>query len=395
MLLSSPLSKNAIQRLVLDLLAEELSLSRGRSPLDLGAANWSAATRIGDDGLGLDSLERLNVSSALNEFFHLHEYGAEDYLLAMRSVGEWCDLVEQSLAETGTSLTFRTSGSTGTPKRCTHKIVDLMAEVDSWIAILGTVEQFISLVPSHHIYGTIFTALLPDRIGVPCLYRRFSAATALSSTADLPTVVVGTPTLWAYASRSLVSFPSGVTAISSTAPLSAQLAYQLKGQRLDRLIEVYGSSETAGIGWREDASAPYRLLSHWMRDGDASLLFNGEDGRRADVMDQIDWHDDRNFTISGRRDGAVQIGGYNVFPDRIREQLLAHADVADAAIRLEPTTGRLKAFIVPQAADVNDNDLIDRLDAWCGSQFSAVERPRRFAIGAALPRNAMGKLTDW
>jgi long-chain acyl-CoA synthetase len=392
---SSPLSKHAIERIVLDILGEELSLSRGRSALDLGAAGWTKDIRIDDGGLELDSLERLNASAALNEFFHLHEYGAEDYLLAMKSVGEWCELVEQSLAATGTFLTFRTSGSTGEPKRCTHKIADLRAEVESWLAILGAQDQFVSLVPSHHIYGTIFTALLPDRYDVPCVQRRFSAATALKEIGGGKAVVVGTPTIWAYVSRSLLSFSPGLTGISSTAPLSAQLAQQLKGQRLERAIEVYGSSETAGIGWRDDPWAAYCLLAHWSRANDGSLIASGDTGTRAELMDLIDWHDDRHLTISGRRDGAVQIGGYNVFPERVRAQLLAHADVADAAVRLEPRTGRLKAFIVPEAAGVNDNDLIDRLDAWCALQFSGVERPRRFAVGGSLPRNAMGKLTDW
>jgi long-chain acyl-CoA synthetase len=392
---SSPLSKHAIERIILDILGEELSRSRGRSALDLGAAHWSKDTRIDESGLDLDSLERLDASSALNEFFHLHEYGAEDYLLAMKSVGEWCELVEQSLAGAGTFLTFRTSGSTGESKRCTHKIADMAAEVESWVTILGAPVRFVSLVPSHHIYGTIFAALLPDRYDVPCTQGRFSAATAFKEIGREKVVVVGTPALWAYVSRSLLSFSPGVVGVSSTAPLSAQLAQQLNGQRLARLIEVYGSSETAGIGWRDDPSAAYCLLGHWSRVADGAHLINGASDTKAELMDMIDWHDDRHLTISGRRDGAVQIGGYNVFPERIRARLLAHADVADAAVRLESATGRLKAFIVPEVAGVNDNDLIDRLDAWCALQFSGVERPRRFAVGGTLPRNTMGKLTDW
>ena len=39
--------------------------------------------------------------------------------------------------------------------------------------------------------------------------------------------------------------------------------------------------------------------------------------------------------------------------------------------------------------------LLPDLDRWCGKRFTAAERPRRLAAGGALPRNAMGKLTDW
>lgn len=391
------LSRRSVVRIVLDLIADELASSRGRSALALGASGWTEATRLDESGptgagLDLDSLERLGASAALNELFHLHEYGAEDTLLALPTVGEWCDLVEQSLRGTGTHLTFRTSGSTGAPKRCTHAIADLMAEVEAWADMLGTVEQIIALVPSHHIYGTIFTALLPDRLDCPLVRAVGSGGLAQ---AGPRTVVVGTPTLWAHAARSLLAFPPGITGVSSTAPMSAQLAHRLGGQRLERLIEIYGSTETGGVAWREDAVAPFALLDHWRREAGGDLVRQSADGQAIAhaMMDAGAWIDDRRFALGGRRDGAVQVGGHNVFPARIRQRLLEHAGVADADVRLEPATGRLKAFIVPAAG--GDEALIADLDHWCGRQFSDAERPRRFAVGAALPRGPMGKPTDW
>lgn len=391
-----PLSIASIRRIVLDLLAEELASSRGRSASDLGAAGWSAAMRVDAAGLDLDSLERLNVVAALNEYFHLHEYGAEDQLLALPCVGEWCELVAQSLAATGTHLTFRTSGSTGAPKRCTHAIADLLVEVDFWAAMLGPVRRIVGLVPSHHIYGTIFTALLPDRLGVDCAAGRFAAARALACEAEPGTLAVATPTIWAYLSRSMLSFPPGTTGVTSTAPMSAQLAQQLGGQRLERLVEIYGSSETGGVAHRDAPSEPFALLDHWRRAGDGELVRRTADGNvtRHEMMDDARWLDERRFALDGRRDGAVQIGGHNVFPERIRQRLLAHAAVADAQVRLEPETGRLKAFIVPAGGAAGDQ-LAEELDAWCGRELKTSERPRRFAVGAALPRNALGKLSDW
>lgn len=366
-----PLSALAIERIVLDLLADELSRSRGRSAVALGRSGWGAATRVDAQGLDLDSLERMDAASALNEFFHLHEYGAEDYLLALPSIGEWCELVAQSLGEGSGRLTFRTGGSTGEPRRCTHAIADLRAEADGWAQQLGA-PAVVALVPAHHIYGAIFTALLPDVLGCPVVDAIGAARPG--------TVVVGTPTHWQYLARSLLAFPDGLTGVTSTAPMPSQLAHRLRGQRLHRLIEVYGSSETGGIGWRAHEGAAYRLLPRWAH---------------ADAVaspDHLRWLDERHFVIEGRRDGAVQVGGTNVFPARVRDALLSHGGVADAAVRLDGA--RLKAFVVP-APGQDANALANALDRWCGEVLSAPERPRRFATGAALPRNAMGKLADW
>ncbi len=380
--MSQLLSRASIVRIVCDLVAHETGTSRGRPH----AAGWNEATRLDAKGADLDSLERLDASAALNEFFHLHEYGAEDYLLALPTIGEWCDLVEQSLAACGMHLTFRTSGSTGEPKRCTHAFDDLAVEADHWAATLGPIASIVSLVPSHHIYGTIFSCLLPDRLGVECVT---GSGAGLISRAAPGTLVVGTPTHWAYLSRSLLAFPPGVTGTTSTAPLPGQLAHRLRGQRLERLTEIYGSSETGGVAARTDPQAPFTLLPHWRRFGEHALARDASD--TLDMPDGAEWLDDRHFALSGRRDGAVQIGGRNVFPTRVRERLLEHAGVADAAVRLEPATGRLKAFIVPASEDVS----IEDLDAWCGAHMASHERPRRFAYGGALPRNAMGKLADW
>lgn len=391
---TTTLSRRSIVRIVVDLLAEELATSRGQSAVALGAGGWNEATRLDAAGLDLDSLERLNASAALNEFFHLHEYGAEDYLLRLNLLGEWYDLVAQSLAATGTHLTFRTSGSTGTPKRCTHAIADLMVEVDAWAAMLAPIAQIISLVPAHHIYGTIFTALLPDRVEAACVAARFAGAAAVAQAAP-GTVVIGTPTLWGYVARSLPAFPPGLTAICSTAPLSTQLARQLTGQRLDRLVEIYGSSETGGIAYRLDPASAFALLGHWHHDGGGTLSRATGGGVAAvAMMDDAAWLDERRFVLAGRRDGAVQIGGYNVFTERVRQRLLDHAGVAEATVRLELATGRLKAFVVPTVASGTDG-LVDQLDAWCAAGLSDVERPRRIAVGPDLPRTALGKLTDW
>jgi len=156
------------------------------------------------------------------------------------------------------------------------------------------------------------------------------------------------------------------------------------------------------VATRTDPQAPFALLDHWRRDGAQALTRDTADGGTAtlEMPDGAEWRDDRHFALSGRRDGAVQVGGHNVFPERVRERLLEHAGIADAAVRMENSTGRLKAFIVPAGPGVfpggaGGDASLDELDAWCGARMTDAERPRRFTTGVSLPRNAMGKLADW
>ncbi|MEM7701915.1 MAG: 4-coumarate--CoA ligase [Pseudomonadota bacterium] len=392
------LSRNSVTRLTLDMLSAELASTRGRTPLELGAAQWGIDTHLDEDGLELDSLERLNASSALNAYFHLHEYGAEDYLLAMQTVSDWVDLIMQSLADTGERLTFRTSGSTGKPKECVHRVRDLVAEAQIWADMFSATKRIVSLVPSHHIYGTLWSIFLPQILGVPCHYDRLTPSRAIREASDgEPTIVVATPTMWQFLEKSFPEFSPNLLGVTSTGPMPTDLGTALRAKGLARLIEIYGSSETGAIGWRDQNEAEYQLLDQWRRTETSQLVRvdGGNDGDINPVMDKLRWKDDRHFTVEGRIDGAVQVGGYNVFPDRIRTTLLKRPGVKDAAVRLDEQSGRLKAFLVPLSGEGDGPDLIEQIDKWCSEALTNHERPRSFAFGAELPLNEMGKLQDW
>ena len=90
------------------------------------------------------------------------------------------------------------------------------------------------------------------------------------------------------------------------------------------------------------------------------------------------------------------MGGINVFPARVRQVLLDHPQVTDAQVRLmTPDEGsRLKAFVVPSAG-VDPVTLQADLWRWTESRLTAPERPKAFTLGEQLPRNAIGKLSDW
>jgi long-chain acyl-CoA synthetase len=131
------------------------------------------------------------------------------------------------------------------------------------------------------------------------------------------------------------------------------------------------------------------------RDGDGVIRL--VDRATLKLPDHVEWLAARQFRLIGRRDGAVQVGGVNVSPARVRDILLGRPEIADAAVRLmrDDEGHRLKAFVVPRGPAAEHTALRRKIGAWVNAELPPHERPRAITFGAKLPRDALGKLTDW
>jgi 4-coumarate--CoA ligase len=186
----------------------------------------------------------------------------------------------------------------------------------------------------------------------------------------------------------------GIVGVTSTAPCPAEVADGLAAAGL-RLLQVYGSSETAGLGWRWSSQESYRLFPWWTAaDGGRSVRRCGAGA--VPLPDVVTWQAPDRFQVGARVDGAIQVGGVNIHPDSIADLLRDHPEVAQAAVRVFPTADgpRLKAAIVP-AAGADRVALADRLGAWAAERLLPVERPRSITVLDRLPRTLLGKGADW
>ena len=406
-----------LQRMVADLLGAELAALRpGRQTL---AAPWPAALDLRRD-LGTDSLELMGLASALETQLHLHE-AAGAPLLARTGLQDWLDAAYAGLDADGSALTFRTSGSSGAPKPCTHPLALLLQEVDALARLLPERRRIVSVVPAHHIYGFLFTVLLPRRLGIEAVCDlRDHAPAALAAQLTAGDLVIGFPDFWrAFGQAAGVLVPD-VVGVTSTAPCPPEVAHAALATGLARLVQVYGSSETAGVGWRDEPEGGYTLFPYWSRavpgdvntcaqtcaqtdkqtDGQcAGLVRQCPDGTRqqAALQDRLAWRDDGRFQPDGRIDQAVQVGGVNVFPGYVADVLRLHPAVLDASVRrMRPDEGeRLKAFVVVRAGATADVALQAGLHAWLSERLTATECPAAYSFGPRLPRGASGKLADW
>jgi long-chain acyl-CoA synthetase len=325
-------------RFVTDLLAAELAHARpGRPP---APAPWPDGLDFVRD-LGADSLELLGMGTALAEALHLrpHDGELDARLLARPVLDEWVAAARAGLAAGGQAITFRTSGSAGTPKRCTHTLATLWQETRVLADLLPGRRRILSAVPAHHIYGFLFTVLLPRTQGMEEVIDLRAASPAAWLDILRPgDLVVAHPGWWEALARLRPAFGADITGVSSTAPCPDALADELAAAGL-RLLQVYGSSETAGVGWRERGGAPYTLFPYWQEADDASALLRRlPDGSSAryPLQDKLEWTAPadggaRRFRPAGRVDAAVQVGGTNVFPAYVAEVLRMHPAVTDAA----------------------------------------------------------------
>jgi 4-coumarate--CoA ligase (photoactive yellow protein activation family) len=255
-------------------------------------------------------------------------------------------------------------------------------------------------VPCHHIYGFLFTVLLPRHSGIAeddVIDARASSASAIAHRLRAGDLVVGHPEFWRAFVRSGARAPEGVAGTTSTAPCPDALADEVHDAGIAPLLQVYGASETAGLAWRGAAARPFDLMPFWRRDG-SDLIRTAADGseRRVTAPDRLSWIGEREFHVLERTDGAVQVGGTNVFPAHVRAVLLQHPEVHDAAVRLmRPDEGtRLKAFVVPRDGRAGP-ELERSLRAWIDSRLSPAERPRALRFGPSLPVSETGKSADW
>lgn len=401
----------SLRRVIVDLLAGEMASMRpGSRHLPLP---WPDTLDLKSD-LGADSLDLMGLATAMETVLHLGQAPSRDgepgaALLAHTRLTDWLQVARSGLEAGGAALTFRTSGSSGAPKPCTHALAWLEQEAAVLASLFTGRRRIVSLVASHHIYGFLFTVLLPRALGLhegDVADLRALAPGQLAAALRPGDLVIGYPDFWrAFGARGDAESALDVVGVSSTAPCPDEVARAVLSAGLARLVQVYGSSETAGVGWRDAADSDYRLFAYWRRAAQANQLERTVPGGAQHAValpDRLAWTDGDRFRPVGRVDLAVQVGGVNVFPTYVADVLKLHPDVLEVSVRpMRADEGqRLKAFVVPRHATGQDAAaaapaLRAALQAWCAQRLAAPECPAVFSIGPALPRGASGKLADW
>jgi 4-coumarate--CoA ligase (photoactive yellow protein activation family) len=378
-------------RYLADLMRFELARLRPDLPL---APVWNDATCFVSGPLALDSLDRLKLASAVATALHFSSAAVPDRLREADRFGDWVAETRRVADHSDAAIAFKSSGSVGAPASVLHELPHLEQEIRLLAELFAPRTRVVTSVPSHHIYGFLFTILLPQFLGCEVLDARGSSPAALGALLQPGDLLVAFPTVWEAALEARVRWPGSVIGVSSGSAARPGLFRELRLQGLQDLFEIYGSTETGGIGSRRDGDSPFCLFGFWSKLDDDRVQKNAAAYWLPDV---VTWVDQERLLPAQRRDRAVQVGGVNAYPSRVRSVLVAHGGVADAAVRLMRADEgeRLKAFVVPSDPNADPRILQASLVEWVQTRLVTAERPRSFTFGAAVPVTHAGKPADW
>lgn len=313
------------------------------------------------------------------------------------SLQKWANSIHTEWMQSEKHITFFTSGSTGIPKPNTHDIVLHEQEVNALAHIFHGRTRIVSFAPHHHIYGFLFSVLLPKAMNIPVV--SYPPLPTLGTIRQLTPgdLVIAFPLLWNKLAEMAIEIVDDVHGVTSTGPCPAKTIATLRDKGVGRMYEIYGSSETGGVGYRSK-SGGYNLLPYWSIGNDASQLTRAEPNghkRQYELQDILKW-DGETFLPIKRNDDGVQVAGVNVFPDRVKRIFLTHPYVKECAVRLmsQDEGGRLKVLLV-SSCHKHENEIEKELRKWAKQQLSQYEFPSRWDFTDKLPLNIMGKPQNW
>jgi 4-coumarate--CoA ligase (photoactive yellow protein activation family) len=224
-----------------------------------------------------------------------------------------------------------------------------------------------SVVPRYHLYGCSFAFLLPIILDIEVLNTPFLSSSAIIDQLREGDLLVGFPLFWSHLTKLKYACKRGIIGLTSTGPCPADVFAEVKSMGICHFYEIYGSSETGAVGIRTDYNHKFKLLSHWQKQTERTLLrtISPVHSQQLNLPDNVQWADDIHFQPIERLDKAVQVGGINVYPRAISEVIEEHPLVKYCRVRLmdEHEGNRLKAFVVPAEQDVDGKELHQELKA--------------------------------
>jgi acyl-coenzyme A synthetase/AMP-(fatty) acid ligase/uncharacterized membrane protein len=315
-----------------------------------------------------------------------------------------------------TVILMYTSGTTGKPKVVRQRLTEF--ETDNRFILSKYGEKFLkrklcSTVSQHHIYGLLFSTLLPFTAAVPFRRRRVEFPEEFLGLTDASYMIITVP---AFLKRAVEQFGEGEAGPATVLRLNDPWIVTSGGavppevaKKTDAVfgfwpMEVYGSTETSGIAYRWSKNG-----MEWMPFDNAQISKNEEgclvirspyikDPAGFTTGDLVDILPDGRFLLKGRADSIVKIEEKRISLPEVESRILQTGFVSDvcvvvmedrrqylaAALSLN-NRGR-EEFSGKKKADINRY-----FTAYLLQFFENTVLPKKWRYLEALPLDAQGK----
>lgn len=314
-------------------------------------------------------------------------------------------------------ITFFTSGSTGQAKAVSKQFGQLNSEIDILIETftdrITSAQVLVSTVSHQHIYGLLFKVLLPLKTGLTIVNETFEypehISNYLAQDRTVNALLISSP---AHLKRLgldnvLVQNQAQLQGIySSGGPLAFDTAQLLFKQLGQAPIEIFGSTETGGIAWRQcDAPTPspwqvFPGISYAIAPETAQLVLTSPYISEENYVteDRVLALDSRHFELLGRADRTIKHEEKRINLNHMERCLREHPMVDEARIVVLSGANRqvLGAVIElsPEAllATKAKKSLNELFKTHLLGEFERICLPRKWRYPERMPFNAQGKL---
>lgn len=319
-----------------------------------------------------------------------------------------CEPLCPAVLDLEASLMVCTSGSSGVPKLIAKHWRQLSLEVQAlahqWPAqddnacVLGSVS-------TQHMYGLPFRVLWPLCAGRPIdrTQRAYPEELQAASMPHASFIWIASPALLRRLGSKLdwASLRANLFAIvSSGGPLPVSVSDSLFERLGLRPIEIYGSSETGAVAWRQ-GDKPWQCLpgvqvgvnedqALWVRSG--WLQDEQEQTQDAATLGT------QGFELQGRLDRIVKIEEKRISLPTVEHALGQHPYCAEARLGRSEGVARLTALVALSASGLHvlrnqgRRALVQSLQQHLVTHVESLAVPRQWRFMRQLPWNSQGKL---
>ena len=311
-----------------------------------------------------------------------------------------------------TRIMLYTSGSTGQPKAVLQRLTEF--EADNAFAGSKWGEEFlkrklISTVSQHHIYGFLFSQTLPFSLGVPVRRTRIEFPEEFEQLDDESYMIITVPAFLKRTSMQREGMSLNLRSpwiFTSGGVLLPELAEETENIFGFWPVEIYGSTETSGIAWRQSKDGlewtPFANAKVWKDETGCLTVISPyiKDPAGFATSDLVEICKNGKFLLKGRADSVVKIEEKRVSLVEMENRLGGTGLVADCSVVLvneNPQIPYLAAAVVlndegkKKFAGQAEEDADQYFCSCLLKFFEKAVLPKKFRYLEKIPADSQGK----